>query len=59
VGNPVGAILGIYAMCGTNPVDCNNGWCCLDGQTCTDGPSGDNTMCTDPDLVASTGYVLL
>jgi hypothetical protein len=50
VGNPVGAILGIFAMCGTDPVDCGNGWCCLAGQTCTNGPEGADTQCIDTTL---------
>jgi len=55
VGNPTGAILGIFAMCGTEPVDCGNGWCCLATQTCTSGPKGANTMCNDPILTDSKG----
>jgi len=59
VGNPVGAILGIFAMCGTNPVDCGNGWCCLSGQTCTNGPAGANTMCVDSVLSQGKGNVVV
>jgi len=55
VGNPVGAVLGIFAMCGTDPVDCGNGWCCLAGQTCTGGSRGANTMCNDPVLLGANG----
>lgn len=55
VGNPTGAVLGIFAMCGTNPVDCGNGWCCLAGQTCTSGSQGANTMCKDPVLTDDNG----
>jgi len=44
-----GPILGIYAMCGNNPIDCGEGWCCLNGQQCvTDARN--NIMCYDPDL---------
>jgi hypothetical protein len=49
---PAGSILGIYAMCGTDPVDCGSGLCCLDGQTCVKGG------CTDPKLTDDSGYVL-
>jgi len=55
IGNKVGTILGIFAMCGTSPVDCGNGWCCLAGQSCTGGKNGANTMCYDPSLVSNTG----
>lgn len=55
VGNPNGVILGVFAMCGTNPVDCGNGWCCLAGQTCVSGSRGDNTMCNDPVLTDGNG----
>jgi len=55
VGNPAGVILGIFAMCGTDPVDCGNGWCCLAGQTCTNGPLGADTMCNDPTLLSGKG----
>jgi hypothetical protein len=46
-----GSILGIYAMCGTFPVDCGKGLCCLQGQKCVSGG------CTDPKLVDDGGYV--
>jgi hypothetical protein len=49
---PAGSILGIYAMCGTDPVDCGKGLCCLDGQTCVTGG------CTDPKLTDDSGKVL-
>jgi hypothetical protein len=48
VGNPNGAILGIYAMCGTNPVDCKTGWCCVAGQQCLRSTSTKgNPLCMD------------
>jgi hypothetical protein len=48
VGNPNGAILGIYAMCGTNPVDCKTGWCCIAGQQCLSRTSTiGNPLCMD------------
>jgi len=55
VGNVVGEVLGLFAMCGTSPVDCGNGWCCLAGQTCTSGKNGPNTMCNDNSLISSSG----
>ena len=55
VGNPSGVTLGIFGMCGTNPVDCGNGWCCLAGQKCTSGPKGANTMCSDSALFDKSG----
>ncbi|KAF2665576.1 hypothetical protein BT63DRAFT_68977 [Microthyrium microscopicum] len=61
VGNPAGVILGIYGMCGTNPVDCGNGWCCLAGQTCASASaSANNPMCSldaaDGQLVVNAAY---
>ncbi|KAF2430967.1 hypothetical protein EJ08DRAFT_696909 [Tothia fuscella] len=47
-----GSILGIYAMCGTFPVDCGKGLCCLQGQKCVSGG------CTDPKLTDDGGKVL-
>ena len=48
VGNAKGAILGIYGMCGTNPVDCQNGWCCIAGQSCLSSTSTTGTpLCMD------------
>jgi len=49
---PAGSILGIYAMCGTAPVDCGKGLCCLNGQKCVSGG------CTDPKLTDDSGKVL-
>jgi hypothetical protein len=57
IGNPAGVVLGIFAMCGTDPVDCGNGWCCLAGQTCTDGSRGPDTSCIDSQLTDNSGYV--
>ena len=53
--NQVGAILGIYAMCGNDPIDCGQGWCCLDGQQCVTDPTG-HIMCYDPDLSQQNKY---
>jgi len=55
IGNPAGVVLGIFAMCGTDPVDCGNGWCCLSGQTCTDGSRGPDTSCIDAQLADNSG----
>lgn len=53
-----GPILGIYAMCGNDPIDCGQGWCCLNGQQCvTDAKN--NIMCYDPDLSQVNKYVLI
>ena len=53
VGNPNGAIIGIYAMCGTNPVDCKNGWCCIAGQQCLSSTSTiGNPLCKDTSVLA-------
>jgi len=49
---PAGSILGIYAMCGSFPVDCGSGLCCLSGQTCVKGG------CTDSKLTDDSGKVL-
>jgi len=57
MGNPAGLILGIFGMCGTDPVDCGNGWCCQTGQPCTDGPKGANTMCYDNTMTDENGYI--
>ena len=48
-----GAILGIKAMCGTEPVDCGSGRCCLNGQKCV--KDGSTQKCEDKELVK--GYV--
>jgi hypothetical protein len=51
-GNSNGAILGIYAMCGTNPVDCQNGWCCIAGQACLSSTSTTGTpLCMDSSVL--------
>lgn len=51
-----GPILGIYAMCGNDPIDCGQGWCCLKGQQCvTDAKN--IIMCYDPDLSEANKYV--
>lgn len=42
-GSQAGMVLGIFAMCGANPVDCGNGWCCPSGETCS--VDSKNTMC--------------
>jgi hypothetical protein len=43
-----GAILGIYALCGSHPVDCGSGKCCLEGQKCV---KSDGTFkCADSQL---------
>jgi len=55
VADQVGAILGIYAMCGNDPIDCGQGWCCLNGQQCVTDPTG-NIMCYDPGLSQANKY---
>jgi hypothetical protein len=53
VGNPNGAILGVYAMCGTNPVDCKDGWCCVAGQQCLSSTStAGSPLCMDSSVCA-------
>ncbi|QDS77683.1 hypothetical protein FKW77_003607 [Venturia effusa] len=47
-----GAIIGIQAVCGTDPKDCGSGRCCLSDQTCV--PSGSTFACADPNLVPGT-----
>ena len=44
-----GAIIGILALCGTNPVDCGSGKCCLAGQKCVKADS--DFKCEDSSLV--------
>jgi hypothetical protein len=44
-----GALIGIFALCGSNPVDCGSGRCCLAGQTCV--PADNSFRCADPELV--------
>jgi hypothetical protein len=55
VPNQVGAILGIFAMCGNDPIDCGEGWCCLNGQQCVTDPAG-FIMCYDPELSQDNKY---
>lgn len=55
-GNQVGVILGIYAMCGVNPVDCGNGWCCLSGETCS--IDSKDTTCIDMQATNGCRYVI-
>jgi hypothetical protein len=47
--NAAGPILGIYAMCGDNPVDCGQGWCCLNEQQCVTNKAG-HIACYDDEL---------
>jgi hypothetical protein len=51
-----GPILGIYAMCGNDPIDCGQGWCCQKGQQCV-VDSRNNIMCYDPELSEANKYV--
>lgn len=55
-GNPNGVTLGIFAMCGNDPIDCGYGWCCLAGQTCTEPKDGVAPKCYDPALTLNDGY---
>jgi len=48
-----GSILGIYAMCGSFPVDCGKGKCCLQGQKCVADKSG-AAACADSQLVSGS-----
>jgi hypothetical protein len=53
-GNSNGEILGIYAMCGTNPVDCKTGWCCVAGEECLSSTSTTGTpLCMDSSVPTS------
>jgi hypothetical protein len=47
-----GAIIGINAVCGTDPQDCGSGRCCLADQKCVG--SGTSIACADSSL--QTGY---
>jgi len=47
-----GAIIGIFGVCGTNPVDCKNDLCCLEGQKCV--TSGSKVACADSSLQSGT-----
>jgi len=44
-----GAILGIFALCGSKPVDCGSNKCCLEGQKCV--PADGDFKCADSALV--------
>lgn len=55
-GNQAGVVLGIFAMCGANPVDCGNGWCCLSGETCS--IESKDTVCIDMQAVNGCRYVI-
>jgi len=53
-----GAILGIYGVCGTNPVECGSDKCCLSGQTCVTGSAiscADSALQTGTTLTVSAG----
>jgi len=47
-----GSIIGIYALCGSFPVDCGKGHCCLEGQKCV--TSGSSVACADSALQTGT-----
>ncbi|OCL13193.1 hypothetical protein AOQ84DRAFT_385576 [Glonium stellatum] len=36
----------LTTVCGLNPVDCGNGWCCFEGQNCMKSSTAD-TLCVD------------
>ncbi|KAF2729966.1 hypothetical protein EJ04DRAFT_555776 [Polyplosphaeria fusca] len=37
----------IQDVCGNNPVDCGDGWCCLVGQECVPASGGNEPQCRD------------
>ncbi|ORY15111.1 hypothetical protein BCR34DRAFT_585244 [Clohesyomyces aquaticus] len=37
----------ISEICGPNPVDCHNGWCCMTGQECIPASGNDEPQCRD------------
>lgn len=41
--------------CGSNPVDCGEGWCCLIGNICQSAPNN-GFVCIDQLLTQSDGY---
>ena len=54
--NAAGSKLGVFAMCGGDPVDCGQGWCCLKDQKCVIERSS-AIACYDDELSMANKYV--
>ena len=51
--------LPIEAICGANPVICDDDWCCFEGQSCVKVSNSDAPVaCLDPLLTGTDGYAM-